>query len=115
LAAVDETDRAAEAGGAVRRRDAGEFLQELPAVVGVARVGAGVARRVDARPAAERVDLETRVVGEADRSGALGVPERLLARVLGEGRPLLGRGRDLGMEVEPEQVDAGAELRAKDA
>src|SRR5574342_557899 len=118
---VGEAGRAAEAGGASGGLDARELLQELPAVgfvagigrlAGVPAAGGGVARGADSRRAAERVDLEPRVVGHAGEPGPPGVPDRLLARVGGEGRPLLWRVLELRVVLQVDEVDPGVAERA---
>ena len=51
---------------AQRRVDAFELTEQLGHIVGVGRVGSGVARRVHAGRACERVDLEPGVVGDRE-------------------------------------------------
>ena len=86
LAAEDQRNDRAETCPAVR-----DALQVAEAVVRgeVVPVG-GVAGRMDARRAAERLDLEARVVGEAVAPGAVVEVVRLLRSVAFEGFLLFG-------------------------
>jgi hypothetical protein len=63
--------------------------EQLRVVLGVGRGLAGEASCSDARPAIERVDLETRVVGQGRQPGQAGVEARLEPGVRGESLAVL--------------------------
>ena len=86
-----------EAGGAVTGIDVAQQLEQLRHVAGVGGVVAGEARRTHAGCAAERVDLEPRVVGDRREPGGVAEGDGLQARVVLErGAGLLDVGHAVG-------------------
>ena len=88
LAAEDQRNDRAETCPAVR--DALQVAEQQAVVRGEVVPVGGVAGRMDARRAAERLDLEARVVGEAVAPGAVVEVVRLLRSVAFEGFLLFG-------------------------
>ena len=70
---------------AARRARSASAPQQLPVVVLVARFGTGEARRPDARPPAQGIDLEARVVGQGRKPGERGRVTRLEQGIVLEG------------------------------
>ena len=71
---IDVRGDAAEAGAASVHGDVAQRIQQLGVVARVVARLAGVARGVDAGRAAERVDLQTRVVGDRGQPGRRAPP-----------------------------------------
>ena len=65
ISVFDERDHAAEASGALLERKPFQFAENLSTVGRRVLVLSGVAGGMDARCPVERIDLETRIVGEA--------------------------------------------------
>src|SRR6185503_4792859 len=84
---------------------AGDLADQLGVVGRVVAVLAGVARRVDARPTVERVDLQARVLTERPQARGTGGVHGLGARVLLEGAAGLLELADLGVVVEADELD----------
>src|SRR5205085_2296022 len=70
----------------------------------VGRALARVARGTNARRAEERVDDESRVVGQGGGAARAGGGERLLARVLLEGLAVLVDGRERGGDLDLDAI-----------
>src|SRR5690606_18366370 len=64
--------QALEAGAPLGLGNTGEHLQQLAIVVRICGLGAGKARRVDARGAVQIVHLQARVIGNGGQAGGLG-------------------------------------------
>ena len=97
LAAMDQCQRTHEASGALGDWSGVEFREQFAAVVGVGRLLAGEARGAHSGRAVERVDHQSRVVGEHRQIG-----------VLREGASL-----DLGIRRESGTILVGNQLEAE--
>ncbi len=92
-----ERERADETRAAPLFRHVRELLQQQAVVRRVVAVHAGETRRVHARSAAERVDLQARIVGQRPHPARARGGDRLLRGVLGERAPILD---DVGQTTE---------------
>lgn len=64
-------------------------LEELLVILRIARIGAGVPGRMDARFSVQEIDLQPRIVGEGPLAGMPRHKGRFLYRILFECRPVL--------------------------
>src|SRR5689334_12585669 len=89
----NQSEYAHEACGAPRFGNAGEFGEQLRVVACIVGVGSTVARRMNAGCAAERLDLQPRIVCQRRNAGERRERARFLQRVGFEGVSILGYGR----------------------
>ena len=90
---LDNGDHAAKACGAALRRYAAQALEEESGAARVVQAAAADARRVEAGPAIQRIDLDARIVSQRDGAGGdsarAGFDERIvrvgLAGLFGKG------------------------------
>src|SRR5262249_8845117 len=91
-----ERERADEAGAAPIFRQAGELIEEFPGIARIVGTLAAVARRVNSRRAAERVDLQPRIVGQRRQAGECRDRPRFFERILLVRRAVLDDLRRVG-------------------
>ena len=81
------------------RRKGGQVGNELLIIGFIVAVQAGIARRIDAGPAAEGVSGNARIVGQAGQAGGLHVIRRFEQGVFGEGFPRFFRFSNIGHDI----------------